>query len=92
MTGGGDGGSRVKYVMIFIRSSDKNGQDQEVRHQGDSTGGTVWIENTIGKTWVGWTCTDETVWVYWENNVDDGVASKEERGKGVYGCGEIGHG
>ena len=40
-TGGGDGGGRVEDVTICIRS-DKNGQDQELVHQRDSTGGKVW--------------------------------------------------
>ena len=49
-TGGGDGGGRVEDATIFIRSV-KNGQTQEWVHQRDSTGGTVWRENTRGKTW-----------------------------------------
>ena len=44
-TGGGDGGGRVD-VTIFIRS-DKNGQDQELVHQRDSTGGNVWRRITV---------------------------------------------
>ena len=40
-TGGGDGGGRVEDVTIFIRMSDKNGQDQEWVHQRNGTGGTV---------------------------------------------------
>ena len=31
----------------------------------DSAGGTVWRENTRGKTEIVWTCTDEIVWAYW---------------------------
>ena len=56
--GGGDGGGRVEDVTILIRS-DKNGQNQEWVHQRDSTGGTVWRENTRGETEVVWTCTEE---------------------------------
>ena len=39
--------------------------------------------------------TEERLWVYWENDSEDGVARKEETGKTkmeVYGCGERGHG
>ena len=41
--------------------------------QRDSAGGTVWRENTRGKTGVAWT--------YWEKDAEDGVARKEETGK-----------
>ena len=44
----------AEFKMIFIRS-DTNGQDQELLHQRDSTGGMVWRENTRGKTEVVWT-------------------------------------
>ena len=57
-TGGGDGGGRVEDAAILIRS-DKNGQDQEVVHQRDSTGWKVWRENSRGKTEMVWTCTEE---------------------------------
>ena len=57
-TGGGDGGGRVEDVTIFVRS-DKTGQDQERVHQRNSASGTVWTENTRGKTEVIWTCTEE---------------------------------
>ena len=57
-TVGGDGGGRVEDVTLFI-TSDKNGQNQELVHQRDSTGGTVWRENTRGKTQMVWTCTEE---------------------------------
>ena len=46
-TGGGDGGGRVEDVTVFVRS-DTNGQDQELVHQRDSAGGTVWRENMRG--------------------------------------------
>ena len=75
-TGGGDGGGRVEDIAIFIRN-DKNGQDQEWVHQRDSTGGTVWRENTRGKTEVVWT-PEERWWVYWEKDAEDGVARKAE--------------
>ena len=55
----------------------------------DSTGGNVWRENTIDKTEVVWTSTEETC--TWEKDAEDDVAMKEETGKGkkeVYGCGE----
>ena len=55
---------------------------------------TVWMENTRGENYVVWTCTEERLWVYWENDVEDGVARKEETGmakKESYGCGERGH-
>ena len=59
-------------------------------------GGTVWGENTRGKTEVVWTCTEERRWVsYWETDAEGGVVRKEKTGKAkkeVYGCGERGHG
>ena len=80
--GGGDGGGRVEDVTIFIRS-DKNGINQEWVHQRDSTGGTVWRENTRGEPEVVSTCTAERWWVYWEKDAEDGVARKEEMGKAI---------
>ena len=50
-------------------------------HQRDSAGGTVWRESTRGKTEVVWTCTEESCWVRWEKDADDGAARKEETGK-----------
>ena len=47
----------------------------------ESTGGTVWRENTRGKTAVVWTCPEEKLGVglYWETNTDDGIATKGKR-------------
>ena len=47
-TAGGDGGGIGVHVAIIVRSA-KNGHHECV-HQRDSTGGTVWKENTSGKT------------------------------------------
>ena len=60
----GDEVAKVEDFMIFIRS-DTNGQDREWVHLRDSTGGTVWRENTRGKTEVVWTCTEERWCMYW---------------------------
>ena len=64
-------------------------------HQRDSTGGTVWRENTRGKTEVVWLYVRRKDDGFWEKDAEDGVARKEETGmdqNDVYGCGERGHG
>ena len=90
-TGGGNGGGIVEDVTIFVRS-DNNGQDQERVHQRDSTGGTVWGENTSGIsiTEVVWTCTERILLVFWEKDAEDRTARKNETGRHreVYGCNE----
>ena len=72
--------SLLEDVTIFLRS-DKNGQYPEWVHQRDSASGTVWRENTRGKTEVVWTWTEERWWVYGEKDAEDGTARKEETGK-----------
>ena len=52
--------------------------EEEDQTQRDSAGGTARIENTRGKTEVGWTCAEERLWVYWEKDAEDGAAKKME--------------
>ena len=35
-----------------------------------------WRENSRGKTEMVWTCTEESLWVYWEKDGEDGAARK----------------
>ena len=49
-------------MLRFLLGIGVTRKDQELIHQSrqrDSTGGTVWRENTRGKTEVVWTCTEE---------------------------------
>ena len=50
--------------------------------RGNTACGTVWGENTRGKTKVVWICTDGRRWVLVDHmDADDGAARKEETGK-----------
>ena len=50
--------------------------------RGNSACGTVWGENTRGKTKVVWICTDGRRWVLVDHmDADDGAAREEETGK-----------
>ena len=48
-------------------------RNEYIRALRDSAGGTVWRENTRGKTRVVWTCM--------EKDAEDGVVRKDETGK-----------